>query len=119
MSAGLDTIERALTRLQTEGGVNNAAILDVDEERNYYVQLIGSAHASLLRAEATGSTLDDERRGRLGALGWERDKGNYVQDWEARTDAERRAVAGSIWQALREVYGFPEHAQIDVVLHLQ
>ena len=115
MSNNLETIAVSLKRIQNEGGSGNFIIFTIPTKAHYYIQFAGEAGDSRLYAEAVSNNyltpkfaLSKDQMIQLQSAGWHppsADKGNFYQEWQARTDEDRIAIAkeilgifyGSVW----------------------
>ncbi|MBI4862690.1 MAG: hypothetical protein HY815_20880 [Candidatus Riflebacteria bacterium] len=128
MDDNLERIAEALRRIMTEGGEGNFAIMTADERRNYYIQFASECGSTSLFGEAvsnesltTGNALGPRQEQRLEELSWlppEDNCTNYHREWTEDHDDGVRALAGTVMQTFREVYGIPPEQPIEIELNL-
>lgn len=116
-----------LRRLTEEGGSHNYVILEVNDEKNYYVQFATSCGSAVVCGEAVSdryvlAPLSPAQRASLHGLGWRRPTvrkwPNYFHLWTVLNDTHRRAIADFALETLEQVYGWWREAPLRVKTHL-
>jgi type III secretion system-like peptide-binding chaperone len=116
-----------LRRLGEEGGSHNYVILEVNDEKNYYVQFATSCGSAVVRGEAVSdryvsAPLSPAQRASLQALGWRRPTvrkfPNYYHLWTVLNDTHRLAIADFALETLEQVYGWRRDAPLQIKTHL-
>jgi hypothetical protein len=128
----LSEITTALKRIQMEGSDKSYAIFFANEQKNYFVQVIGSKSVPLLHTEAVSNkyleqdfTLKTDQINTLKSMGWnlpskdlKKNSPNYFRNWEASTDDARLMVAKNLLMTLINVYGFNNTMPINIKMDL-
>ncbi len=128
MSNNLERIAASLKRIQNEGGSGNFVIFTIPAKAYYYIQFAGEVGDARLYAEAVSNNyltpkfaLDKDQMTQLQSVGWHSpstDKVNFYQEWQARTDEDRIAIAQEILDVFTEVYGLIPDRSLNVELVL-
>ena len=128
---GAETVRTCLAatlrRLTEEGGSHNYVILEVNDEKNYYVQFGTSCGSAVVYGEAVSeryvlAPLSPAQRASLHGFGWRRPTvrkfPNYFHLWTVLNDTHREAIANFALDTLEQVYGWQRDASVKIKTHL-
>ena len=113
--------------LTEQGGSHNFVILEVNDEKNYYVQFSASCGGAVVQGEAVSeryvlTPLSPAQRAGLLGLGWRRPTDtklpNYYRFWTVLTDRDRLAVADVALETLQQVYGWQRDSAVRIIIHM-
>jgi type III secretion system-like peptide-binding chaperone len=120
-------LANTLRWLTEQGGSHNFVILEVNDEKNYYVQFSASCGGAVIQGEAVSeryvlAPLSPAQRAGLLGLGWRRPTvrkwPNYYRFWTVLTDRERLAVADVALETLQQVYGWQQDSAARIIVHM-
>jgi len=120
-------LANTLRWLTEQGGSHNFVILEVNDEKNYYVQFSASWGGAVIQGEAVSeryvlAALSPAQRASLLRLGWRRPTvrkwPNYYRFWTVLTDRDRLAVADVALETLQQVYGWQRDSAVRIIVHM-
>lgn len=125
----LTTIYQSIQGLNHKGGAGNFAIFIADNDKNYYVQVVGEKGGTDLYTEAVSNNsiskdfkLSDSQIGQLKSMGWldsKNGKGNYYQNWSISSDSDRMKVANFLLQTLTDIYSLSANEKLETNVVLE